>query len=66
VNWPLGLSEDIRAHIQREKESFLLDGKEFRRRVVSVLDEAHIDAGKLEYSQEASVGSVNIVTTLTS
>lgn len=52
VSWPPGLSEDIRAYIEREKQSLLLDGAGFRQRVATALDSARADARMLESAKE--------------
>jgi DnaJ-domain-containing protein 1 len=52
VNWPPGMSEDISAYIQRERESLLVSGAAFRRRVAGALEQAQSDARMLHEAKE--------------
>lgn len=43
VEWPPGLSEDVNAYIQREREFLVVNGKAFRRRVAAAVEQAKSD-----------------------
>lgn len=59
VDWPSGMSEDVNAYIQREKEGLLVNGKAFRRRVNIAVEGAQLDARMLAAALQRQEETVN-------